>query len=90
MNVSIMVELDLTNSVLGIIGHIWIGWPLRCPKNGQEWPKMAEKVKNYPFHHKHMVTQKFVVENDFLDSHGYISPFQIRFGRKRCMQRHIN
>ena len=53
-----VVELDLTNSALVFLGHIWYGWSIRYPKKGQEWPKM---VKNDIFYHTHMGTQKIQV-----------------------------
>ena len=71
-----IIELDHTNSAQVFMGHIWFGWPFKYPKNGQKWPK---KVKNDLFQHTHMVTQKILLENVFLDTLDYISSFQNKF-----------
>jgi len=72
-----VVEIDLNNSALVLMGHIWFRWCLRYRKSGQKLPKM---IKNHLFHHTHMVTPKLkknikcmakVVQLDFINS---ISP----------------
>ena len=50
-----VVEIDLNNSALVLIGHIWFGWCLGYRESGQKLPKM---IKNHLFHHTHMVTPK--------------------------------